>query len=163
MDQRRCSFQREFCKLCGRARACPVARSIRFSRLRSAAIGACVPKDGLDEFEGFLIVLRNELGSIYTSVKLTSDEVGSLKSRKISEWLSCYEKNKNQLGRGNMMVWFMNLSITLLMSWPLTLIGSPVFARFLRTRKVIGSAFFEEVEALSEIWPKQKGKIFCVR
>ena len=45
-------------------------------------------------------------------LKLNSDEVGAQKSQKISEWLACYEENKNQLG-GEMMVWFMNLSITL--------------------------------------------------
>ena len=100
----------------------------------------------------FLIVLRNELGSIYTSVKLTSDEVGSLKSRKISGWLSCYEKNKNQLGRGQYDgLVYESLNNAFLMSLATYSDWIPSFRKIFEDSKGDWQRFYEEVEALGNL------------
>ena len=106
----------------------------------------------------FLIVLRNELGSIYTSVKLTSDEVGAQKSQKISEWLACYEENKHQLGRGKYDgLVYQSLNNAFLMSLATYSDWIPSFRKIFEDSKGDCNAFMKRSK-LSGIWPKQKGK-----
>ena len=100
----------------------------------------------------FLIILRKELGSIYTSVKFTSDEVGALKSQKISEWLSCYEKNKNQLGQGKYDgLVYESLNNAFLMSLATYSDWVPSFRKIFEDSKGNWQRFFEEVEALGNL------------
>ncbi len=100
----------------------------------------------------FLIVLRKELGFIYTSVKLTSDEVGAQKSQKISEWLACYEENKYQLGRGKYDgLVYQSLNNAFLMSLATYSDWVPSFRKIFEDSKGNWQRFFEEVEALGNL------------
>jgi predicted aminopeptidase len=100
----------------------------------------------------FLIVLRKELGFIYTSEKLTSDEVGAQKSQKISEWLACYEENKYQLGRGKYDgLVYQSLNNAFLMSLATYSDWVPSFRKIFEDSKGNWQRFFEEVEALGNL------------
>mgnify|MGYP001157437888 FL=1 len=107
----------------------------------------------------FLIVLRKELASIYTAVNLTSVEVGAQKSRKISEWLSCYEKNKNQLGRGRYDgLVYRSINNALLMSLATYSDWVPSFRKIFEDSKGNWQRFFEEVEALGDLAKAERKK-----
>ena len=102
--------------------------------------------------KGFLIVLRKELGSIYTTVNLNSDAVGERKSRKISEWLSCYEKNKYQLGHGRYDgLVYQSLNNAFLMSLATYSDWVPSFRKIFEDSKGNWQRFFKEVEALGNL------------
>ena len=102
--------------------------------------------------KGFLIVLRKELSSIYTRVNLTSDAVGERKSRKISEWLSCYEKNKYQLGHGRYDgLVYQSINNAFLMSLATYSDWVPSFRKIFEDSKGNWQRFFKEVEALGNL------------
>jgi len=85
-------------------------------------------------------------------VNLTFDEVGERKSRKISDWLSCYEKNKYQLGQGKYDgLVYQSLNNAFLMSLATYSDWVPSFRKIFEDSKGNWQRFFEEVEALGNL------------